>query len=64
MNVAPEAELVQLFRDQGGAGKPTHAGLKVCWSQDEAQARARAEEEARRKEEDDRDGDEQEQGEH
>jgi G6PDH family F420-dependent oxidoreductase len=40
VNVAPEAELVQLFKDSGGAGKVTQAGAKVCWAQDEAEARA------------------------
>ena len=39
MNVAPEAELVQAFRDGGGGSKPAHAGVKVCWAQDEAEAR-------------------------
>ena len=29
---------MQLYRDSGGTG-PTHAGAKVCWAADEAQAR-------------------------
>ncbi len=40
VNVTPEAELVQLFKDSGGAGKVTQAGMKVCWAQDAAEARA------------------------
>ncbi|MCU1691487.1 MAG: putative dehydrogenase [Frankiales bacterium] len=39
MNVEPAGDLVQLYRDSGGKG-PTHAGVKVCWAQDEAEARA------------------------
>lgn len=39
LNVSPEAELVQLFKDSGGAGKPTQAGIKVCWAEDPAEAR-------------------------
>ena len=38
MNVAPEREMVDLYREKGGTG-PTHGGLKVCWAQDEAEAR-------------------------
>jgi G6PDH family F420-dependent oxidoreductase len=38
MNTSPDADLVRLYRQRGGSG-PTHAGLKVCWSPDEAQAR-------------------------
>ncbi len=38
MNVDPDAELLQLYRSAGGTG-PAHAGLKVCWATDEAQAR-------------------------
>ncbi len=38
MNVEPAGELVQLYRDSGGTG-PTHAGVKVCWGEDEAEAR-------------------------
>jgi len=40
MNVEPAGDLVELFRSSGGQGKPTHAGLKVCWAQDPAEARA------------------------
>jgi len=38
LNVDPSAELLQLYREQGGRG-PAHGGVKVCWSEDEAQAR-------------------------
>jgi alkanesulfonate monooxygenase SsuD/methylene tetrahydromethanopterin reductase-like flavin-dependent oxidoreductase (luciferase family) len=38
LNVDPSAELLQLYREQGGRG-PAHGGVKVCWSQDEAEAR-------------------------
>ncbi len=38
MNVDPDAELLRLYRSAGGTG-PAHAGLKVCWADDEAQAR-------------------------
>jgi G6PDH family F420-dependent oxidoreductase len=40
--VAPDAELVSLFRSSGGGEKPAHAGMKVCWSEDEAEARKTA----------------------
>ncbi|MDX3102653.1 LLM class F420-dependent oxidoreductase [Nonomuraea angiospora] len=35
----PAADLVKLFRESGGAGKPTQGGLKVCYADDEAAAR-------------------------
>ena len=37
--VAPDAELVSLFRSSGGGDKPAHAGMKVCWDEDEVRAR-------------------------
>ncbi len=37
--VAPYAELVSLFRFSGGGDKPAHAGKKVCWGEEEAEAR-------------------------
>jgi len=40
--VKPDPEIVSLFRSSGGGDKPTHAGTKVCWAQDEAQAIKRA----------------------
>jgi G6PDH family F420-dependent oxidoreductase len=30
--VMPSPELVRTFRASGGAGKPTQAGMKVCWA--------------------------------
>ncbi len=38
MSTMPDAEMVQQFRAAGGGDKPTHAGLKVCWGEDEASA--------------------------
>jgi G6PDH family F420-dependent oxidoreductase len=38
----PDTELVQRFRDGGGAGKLTQAGTKVCWGPDEAECRHEA----------------------
>ncbi|MEV4014693.1 LLM class F420-dependent oxidoreductase [Nonomuraea angiospora] len=35
----PAADLVTLFHESGGAGKPTQGGLKVCYAEDEAAAR-------------------------
>jgi G6PDH family F420-dependent oxidoreductase len=34
----PDKEMLQRFRDSGGAGKPTQAGYKVCWATDESTA--------------------------
>lgn len=39
LNVAPDGDLLARYRDGGGTG-PSHAGVKVCWAQDPAQARA------------------------
>ena len=36
--VSPEAELIELFRSSGGAGKPVQAGTKVCFGPDRAAA--------------------------
>jgi G6PDH family F420-dependent oxidoreductase len=38
----PEAELVKAFRENGGAGKPTQAGYKVCVDDDVDRARKTA----------------------
>ena len=38
--IGPEADLVKLFRDQGGGSKPVQGGLKGCWAPDAGQARA------------------------
>ncbi len=31
----PDREMLQAFRDAGGAGKPAQAGYKVCWGTDD-----------------------------
>lgn len=36
---SPDQDLVRLFRESGGDGKPAQGGLKVCWGQDESAAR-------------------------
>jgi G6PDH family F420-dependent oxidoreductase len=38
MSTSPDAELVELYRKNGGKG-PTQAGVKVCWAEDAATAR-------------------------
>lgn len=38
----PDSQLVQQFREAGGAGKPRYAELSVCWAADEAAARRTA----------------------
>jgi len=35
INVVPDADLLQAYRDAGGAG-PAQGGMKVCWGADEA----------------------------
>ncbi|HEY4097510.1 MAG TPA: hypothetical protein VGM33_18450, partial [Baekduia sp.] len=35
INVAPDPDLLQAYRDAGGTG-PAHAGMKICWGADEA----------------------------
>jgi len=37
--VQPSAELLQTFRESGGAGKPSYNGLKVCYGADEEAAK-------------------------
>ncbi|MEU6786452.1 LLM class F420-dependent oxidoreductase [Nonomuraea angiospora] len=39
ISTGPAADLVKLFRESGGTGKPTQGGLKVCYADDEAAAR-------------------------
>jgi G6PDH family F420-dependent oxidoreductase len=39
MHVAPEPELVEVFRKAGGAGKPCYGKLDVCVAEDDARAR-------------------------
>jgi G6PDH family F420-dependent oxidoreductase len=38
----PDPDLIQTFRDAGGAGKPMQVGTKVCYGPDEASARETA----------------------
>ena len=38
-HVAPDAEMLNLFRESGGGDKVAHAGSKVCYGQDEAECR-------------------------
>jgi G6PDH family F420-dependent oxidoreductase len=40
--VDPDPKIVSLFRSSGGGDKPAHAGTKVCWAHDEAEAIKRA----------------------
>jgi G6PDH family F420-dependent oxidoreductase len=35
----PDSELISRYRSNGGEGKPVHAGTKVCYGPDEAEAR-------------------------
>lgn len=35
ITISPDPEPVEIFRDQGGAGKPIQAGYKVCWGVDD-----------------------------
>jgi G6PDH family F420-dependent oxidoreductase len=44
MNVAPDAELLELFRSSGGGDKPAHGAFKVCYGEDEAACRRTAHE--------------------
>jgi G6PDH family F420-dependent oxidoreductase len=39
ISVQPDSDLVRIFRESGGGGKPAQGGLKACWGQDEAEAR-------------------------
>lgn len=39
ISTSPAPDLVEAFHKGGGEGKPTQAGLKVCWSADESEAR-------------------------
>jgi G6PDH family F420-dependent oxidoreductase len=34
----PDAELIRVFKESGGDGKPVQAGTKVCWDRDEQRA--------------------------
>lgn len=35
VTTSPDPELIKVFRDAGGEGKPVHAGYKVCWGPSE-----------------------------
>src|SRR4051794_15726118 len=35
VTTSPDQELIARFRAAGGAGKPVHAGYKVCWGTDD-----------------------------
>lgn len=37
MNVAPDAEMLDLFRSSGGGDKPAHGAFKVCYGDDKAE---------------------------
>ncbi len=39
VNVAPNAELLGLFRSSGGGDKPAHGAFKVCYGEDEGECR-------------------------
>ena len=39
MCVGPQADLVKVYRDQGGGDRPVQGGLKGCWAPDAAEAR-------------------------
>ena len=38
ITMQPDSDLVEAFREGGGAGKPVLGGLKVCWNPDRDQA--------------------------
>lgn len=38
--MGPAADLIKLFRDEGGGAKPVQGGIKGCWAPDAAQGRA------------------------
>jgi G6PDH family F420-dependent oxidoreductase len=42
MCVKPDADLLRVFRDAGGTGRPAQGGFKVCWAPDAARARRTA----------------------
>ncbi len=37
--MGPKADLIKLYRDQGGGDRPVQGAIKVCWAPDNAQAR-------------------------
>ena len=42
MMVAPEPDLLEMFRSSGGGDKPAHGAFKVCYGDDEAERRKTA----------------------
>jgi hypothetical protein len=38
----PQADLIKLYRDEGGGGRPVQGGIKGCWAPDAGQARDHA----------------------
>jgi G6PDH family F420-dependent oxidoreductase len=44
VSTSPDREVLGVFDKNGGAGKPRHAGAKVCWGPDEGAARRLAHE--------------------
>ena len=34
----PQADLIKLYRDEGGGGLPVQGGIKGCWAPDAGQA--------------------------
>jgi G6PDH family F420-dependent oxidoreductase len=38
--MGPQADLIKLYRDEGGAGRPVQGGIKGCWAPDVGDARA------------------------
>jgi len=38
--MGPQADLIKLFRDEGGDGRPVQGGIKGCWAPDADDARA------------------------
>jgi G6PDH family F420-dependent oxidoreductase len=37
--MGPQADLIKLYRDEGGGDRPVQGGIKGCWAPDAAQAR-------------------------
>ncbi len=38
--MGPQADLIKLYRDEGGGDRPVQGGIKCCWAPDAAQARS------------------------
>ena len=37
--MGPQADLIKLYRDEGGGDRPVQGGIKGCWAPDAGQAR-------------------------